>query len=367
MSLFPSEGFLRFASLGSADRSATLLRALADLFNLHDTHRRDDLALFDELFLSLYPDASEADRADVAARLAPRADLPGRVALAIGLDRPAVAERFVGDSPALTPIDLVRIVAHGDTAVRRRVAARPGLDRSVALCLIETGDAWALEALLDNPDAALAPADLARIRRGAPTPDILNRLVRRPGMPADLAIAAFFDLDPDGRWIALEAAAGEAERARLRGGRQPALPDAPGFGPEAVALLAARDRDGFAAALGRALALPPPLAACILDDDSGEALAVALSALGVDGTAATSVFLLSDTVPGRSYWRTRALTILYPTIRRAPAALMLDHWRGNAGRPAESVRQVQDSRQEKRAAKAARRAKRNTPAIARRG
>ncbi|MEJ1157982.1 DUF2336 domain-containing protein [Prosthecomicrobium sp. N25] len=354
--MFPSEGFLRFSSLGQADRSSTLLRALADLFLSHPAHRRDDLALFEELYLSISADAPEADRAEVAARLAGRPDLPVRVAAAIGLDVPAVAGRFVGTSPALAPVDLVRIVGRSGPEIRALVAGRPGLDGSVVEALIHTGDVEVLARLLDNRGVVLEPGAVQALRREAGSPEILRRLARRPEAPADLAMAAFLDLDADGRAIALRTAAAEAARGRLKARPRPPNEPPSGFEARAHKLLAARDHAGFEALVAEALALPAPLAARVCADPTGEALAVGLAALALEPAAATGLLILADRAASRSYWQTRALTLLIGSLDADTAGVLLDHWRGRPARKGTALRQLQDTGEPEARQRAPRRA-----------
>ena len=161
MSRFPSEGFSRFASLPPADRSATVLQAAVDLFAHGPEHRRDDLALFEELFLSVYADAATAERLAVARKLAERPDLPPSVAAAIGMDEIGVAAEILAVSPALSDIDLIRIACHRGPAHRREIARRRGLGPGVLTALLHDPEPDVIEALADNPTADLSPRQIA--------------------------------------------------------------------------------------------------------------------------------------------------------------------------------------------------------------
>lgn len=356
MSMFPSEGLSRFASLPPADRTSTLLRALVDLFVSGTDHRRDDVFLFEELFLSVYGDAAEADRAAVARLLAARTDLPAGVAAAIGFDVEAVAAAFLPLSPAVTPLDLTRIACLKGLAHRKLIAGRPGLDRQVIAALIHDGEAPVLEVLLDNPGLDLTPEDLDRIRRGSREPTIVNRLARRGDWPPPVLVDDFFALDTDARWTALKTFAAETALKRpLRRGRQGGRAETGGQASGSVGAMlfeaaARRDNEAIAGHLARALDLDPALAARIAADPGGEPLAVALAALGIDETTATGVLLLSVGGGAGGYRRMQSLAILYPTIGWRTGEAMIERWRGSpaAGR-AETLRQLDEAEGVRRA------------------
>lgn len=398
MTMFPSEGLSRFASLPPGDRSSTLVRALADIFAAATDHRRDDVHLFEELFLSVYADAAEADRRAAACVLAERADLPASVAAAIGFDVESVAAVFLPKSPAVTSLDLTRIACLRGPVHRRLIAARPRLDRQVVAALLTDREPEVVAALRANrqlridPDLAAcldgvakeraAPTE-ARIPAPAPAPTVAvtaslpfaandpaptrpdaARTTRsalpappppaaqgpaaaiepgvRPAPGAD-RLAAFLALDAEGRWTALQSQALQSIGRHVgQRGRNAGLPDPALAGSALFDAAAAKDLAGLATLVAGYLDLPAAAAERIVADPGGEALAVALAALGLDDAKATGILILTGPEPAQGYRRAQALRMLYVALGWRTAGAVLDGWRGRdrIAAPSEPLRQT---------------------------
>jgi uncharacterized protein (DUF2336 family) len=360
MSAFPSEGLSRFASLDVKARSSTLVRALAELF-VHAPEPRpgndrsplaaSETVLFEELFLSVYNDADEPDRAFAARLLASRIDLPVAVASLLARDTIAVAGPFLAATPAIPPLEMTRVICLTGPAHREVIARRPGLDPRVVDALLYAPDRGVAAALAANPAVEFSEQQINRIRAAVPADTIPERLLSRPAESeaaaprgATLPIDSFFELAPTARAAAL--ATMRAEAVGLAG---------PGFGPRVDAARRAarrpdlearlkeaafeRDRSGFAAALADGLALPRDLARRIVDDPAGEPLVVALGALGLDARLANSLLLW--VVPKASDIRhMRELAQLFDLLGWRTAETIMARWRARSSEATEVLRQV---------------------------
>ncbi|MCW1840650.1 DUF2336 domain-containing protein [Prosthecomicrobium hirschii] len=343
MSRFPSEGFSRFATLPPAGRSATVLRAAAELFAASPDHRRDDQAVFEDLFLSVYPEAAAEDRRAVADLLAPAADLPAAVAAAIGNDEIDIAETILSSSPCIGAIDLIRIACHRTQAHRRAIARRPGVASGVVTALVFDGDADVIEILLDNPTADLTPEDLDLIaERAGRHAGVAERLARRRPPVQALPVDDFLGLEADRRWQALAQEGAEAARRSLETrGHHQAPAEAGEIGQGLFEAAVAGDRVGMAEWLSVGLELDRDTARRIVADPGGEALVVAAMALGIDRTLITSIALHQGIPHDRDYWRLKDLDSLAEHGGWRAAQALVDRWRGGEIRAVEALRQVQ--------------------------
>ncbi len=90
----------------------------------------------------------------------------------------------------------------------------------------------------------------------------------------------------------------------------------------------ARKPERFVAILADALACEPELARRIVDDASGEPLAVALAALGASNEVLVRVLISNDLSAGASYQRIRALARLNNALNRNAAIAVMAALRG---------------------------------------
>ncbi len=166
---------------------------------------------------------------------------------------------------------------------------------------------------------------------------------------------SFLDLDPAGRWRALQEAAAEVVvQPPLR--RKPGV-DLAALGERMFVAAAERDVTGLTRELAEALDLEPAIAARVVGDPSGEPLAVALAAAGIDERTATSILLL---LGGEAVTlaHMQDLQAMAGRTGRRTAEHLVAKWRiERAGRKVEPRRAVDTSeRREVPAPKAAERA-----------
>ena len=95
----------------------------------------------------------------------------------------------------------------------------------------------------------------------------------------------------------------------------------------------ARQPERFVATLAEALDCDPDLAQRIVDDVSGEPLAVALCALGASNEVLVRVLISNDLAAGDSYERIRALARLNNALDRNAATMIVAALRDGAITP----------------------------------
>ncbi len=199
----------------SATRRAEATSGLASAY-LHSDLSTGDARAIEGAMLMLLDDPSPLVRRALADALAASPNAPPAVVLALAADQPQIASLVLAASPLFVDADLVDAVATGAEAVQAAIASRTELPRSVAGAIAEVGGATACLALVQNPEAEVAPVSI-------------DRMVARFGDVAAVreALLARYDLAPSTR-LALVAKVSEslvgfvarrrwlnAERARL--------------------------------------------------------------------------------------------------------------------------------------------------------
>jgi len=272
-SLFPGfDGLMSLSRREGVDVRPTLLRVLTDLYVQKSTHNDDEQRQFVELATRLIDQVDDATRAAVKARLAtyPQAPIPvlqklGLVAAQEGRRVP-LAREIPTPAPAPAPV-------RTPTDAERRMAA----------------------------NMAMQPADAAEIhdmffRAGASERAlILHNLAQTPLKAAPRIPTA----RAKRAWQILEMAA------------------------------IAGDVGNFTLELGDSLILPSRVAAQIVDDAGGEALAVAARALDMPSPNFQRILLFFKPAIGTSVNEVYRLSRLYDRLSDRSALVMLAAWRGS--------------------------------------
>lgn len=214
-----------------------------------------------DLFLLLQelPQLELPARCHLAQRLAHRADLAKPVAMALALDKIAVAHPILRDSPILEEAELIRIIEDASSEHHLVIAERSRLSPSVTAFLVEMSETDVMVQLLRNPGAMFTEYVFRRLvaasRHAAALRDpVLGRRELTLEMAQDLS-----------RWVSPEQRRRIAER----------------FGPEAVLALAdptaslqphpaPRLPDSAAAAPARSRSHAHPLVEAIRRNDLGK-------------------------------------------------------------------------------------------------
>lgn len=176
--------FLQWLQTASPGERADATSALARAY-LHSDLSPDDLAAAEGAMIVLLDDPSPLVRRALAEVFASSQKAPRVVIHALACDQPEVALPVLARSPLLSDSELVDRVATGHPDCQVAIAGRVLLTRPVAAAIAEVGTAQACLALLENPDAEIAPFSIDRIvaRFGHLAP-IRETLLARPDLPA---------------------------------------------------------------------------------------------------------------------------------------------------------------------------------------
>ena len=268
--------------------------------------------------------ADQATRSAFARRLTPYPAAADAVAVVEALGGEAA---LVALAEAVTlPRERLIAAVEGEPAQARAVARRADLDATLVARLVEREEIEVVLALARNGRApidasrfaAMARVALARIE-AAGDRRLADALLERT--PATIEQAAlFFEADAPHRGRIVAA----AQRATL-GRRDPAFD-----GGESARVVARLEQDAmtgewarFETELADAFGCPPPFAARLASDASGEPLAVALAALYAPNDATVRILAARDLLDGGKYRRIAALARLKDALSPAAARLTM--------------------------------------------
>ena len=178
----------------SSAKRRELLRDITDLFFASAaTSSARDIALFDDVLLSLAREMEVEVRTDLADRMAQSQHAPAGLVNYFSRDEISVAAPILAQSPVLTPEDLLAIVASEGQDHLRAVCQRKDLSENLSGLIIERGDDQTLDALLRNPIAPLSRTSAETvIDRATRNPDLHQAVVLRRNLPVDLLNEMYF-------------------------------------------------------------------------------------------------------------------------------------------------------------------------------
>jgi len=154
---------------------------------------------------------------------------------------------------------------------------------------------------------------------------LAEALLQRRPVRAEAALL-FLIARPDQRVEILLA----AQRMQLGRAPRPPLAATPAVLDELEMAAVARQPARFVAALAQALDCEPGLAQAMVDDASGEPLAVALAALGAANDVIVRVLISNDLMAGAAYERIRTLARLQNALDRNAAMMIVAALRDGA-------------------------------------
>ncbi|HKT19171.1 MAG TPA: DUF2336 domain-containing protein [Stellaceae bacterium] len=291
------------AALASLQQRAKTLRALAHdasdaargqlVSGLYELSResRDvpvgDRALAVQIVLEIIGRAATGVRRQFAEQLARDHSAAKPLVIALARDEISIAFPLLLESNALDEDDLVAIMRESPLEYRLGVLQRESISERLADVAVETGDPNVMRWLVENPKARISHAAMeALIEASRGAPELQRLLIERSDLPADLA-ARLYAFVPD------------ALRQRLMD-RQRALAQALDLrtaGALTVDLLFKTLRAGkmqeFESLFARFTHLSLAAARRILASRTGEALAIALHAQGVEKSTFQAIFILT--------------------------------------------------------------------------
>lgn len=317
------------ATMPTPDRQANPLLSATELFVGVDRHDSSEINIFQELSNNLLGSAPERDRRRVAALLVRHPQAPQIILEKLARDPdPLTAYPVLRHTEALSEDILLEAAENGPDSARKALALRDQVSESVKRKLLLHAGSDIIRSLLDRDDVTLDSASMAALEnRHEILADLGTELAARGLLTADQKMARFLYLDRPLREEAISAAelANLVEMTRQGGGRGLK----PVFKAELLEILKASAIRGtnqqFATELGFTLGLPEDVVGRMLREDSGEALAIALKALGFSKSNTTSMLvrLLGSRLTIDDI---RRLISISATISAGAARLLVQSW-----------------------------------------
>lgn len=317
------------------DRSSALLVSAVELYVLAPHHDTEEIGRFGELATQLYPAAHPDDRARIGGIVAPRADAPRPLVLAIARDLPEIAGPVILESPVLEPADLADLAALGSDAHRALLARRQHLPAAVAVALARSEVPAVLEQLAANPTLPSDDELYGLITTGARTsPAVARVAVHNEAFAVDLA-SAFLELDTAGRMRVSAAAEARAVLGAVAPGARAAAPaDDTELALDLFDYAVAGEHALYVARLARVLQLETDFVERLISDTGGEPHVLLLKAAGVPDVHVSRILLRGPEAIARSYAEFSRLARWLVGFGRRAAVAILDEMRGGVARPA---------------------------------
>jgi len=185
----------------------SLLKRLADVVSLPASRvNAFERAMTADLLVEMLREAQPEERARVAQRVAPLAEIPNSLVRLLLRDEVSTARLLIDDCTSLTDADLVSCAL--DTGVEHRVAlaSRRGVSEVVAEVLCSASpQPQVLEALLQNVTARLSqPAIETVVGASRDHPSLIPLLLKRPELRPSCAYIMFWWCDANARRLILQ-------------------------------------------------------------------------------------------------------------------------------------------------------------------
>ena len=312
---------------GGGNVKPVLFRVMSDMFVSKSSHTADEMAQFQEMAVAMIGDIDSETLAVAAYKLAQHPATPAAVLERLLRADEKAAAAVLQHGAHVSREILIDVAKWGDCALACALARRKTADDELMRLLMERPEAEVLQALVENPSVKI-PAALAQslVRRALGHPDLAAALVRRSDIDADMT-ALYLFASTERRANLLLAARridlGNFSEIRLGAGEAAAL-----LRLERLAFEG--NRDAFDQALGMALACPVELAHRLANDPSGDALAIALAAIGMAPASTARVFMSLDASIAHSVERVHALTALVSSLSQQAARSIIAHITGRS-------------------------------------
>jgi uncharacterized protein (DUF2336 family) len=290
---------------------ASLLRAIVEQFVERPSHPLGDVTQFERLALGLMDIVDAETVARLARPLGFHPETPASIFARLREKGGACAALALQFDPAAPRAELLAVAERGEAELARAVAARADLDRDVAAALAWRGDQETLRTLASNRAAHLdAAARRALVQAGREDLVLARILLDRDDLEIDAEPLFLAATRLERTGIVLDAC-----RKTLAAGLNERRAVEPAFAAAFEAAALRRDRGAMADLLAQAFDCRKERARALIADLHGDALALALAALGFAPEAATRVFLCADASISHDTDRVRALVAL---LRAAP-------------------------------------------------
>jgi uncharacterized protein (DUF2336 family) len=314
---------------------ATLLRVIVEQFIALSWHPSAEIAQFERLAGGLIDLAPAPAVASVAQALCLHPDTPPTI-ISLLLDKGGECARIALEfAPAIPAVDILVMAEHGPVELAEAIARRVDLHRDIIGALASRSEPSVLLTLATNKNARLDRLALRMLTGVARD----NLWLARALLDRD-----DLDIDPESLFLA----ATRAERAAIildacrqaiaSGGVDSGMRVDAAVAVRLASAGAARDRDAMIAVLADELDCRRSRARAIVNDASGEALALAFAALGVTRALATRLFLCANAPISHDVARVRSLLALMRSAPPRAAARIVSSITGAARPEREAAR-----------------------------
>ena len=313
-----------FNGAPDSNMKPVLLRISTDLFLSKRMHSAEEIDQFEEIAQHLISTVEMDALLPIAKKLARHPQTPLSIVQAL-LKRGGAAGAIVFQHALqLDQSTLINIAKWGEHSQAMAIAQRALFDDALTRALCERPEDDVVVALLENPATTFDNATIAYLMRRA----------RRSPMLAQ-AMAARTDLITDMTPLFLWSPAA-TRRDVILAARRSDLGDKSRYKPHAgetaahlklERLALARQTPAFEEALAEELHISMEMADMLMQDESGESLAIALATLAVPAETAARIFMMADPAIAHSVDVVRELTqlvhVLHPRTARRLAVAML--------------------------------------------
>jgi uncharacterized protein (DUF2336 family) len=268
-----------------------LLRVTTDLFALHPQHSPEEIHLYEEMAGKLIDSADEATLTHVARKLSLCADAPPSLLKRIRARGGEPEREILRVDPQIELRDLRHVAASGPCDLACAVAARADLDREVARLLSARPEREIARALAANPLAPLTAESLRALAPRGRDDSALARAMLDRGPPTLDFLPLYLAADPRERAKLIALALEASIAPGVRPAANDVLDNETAARIEAVALQ--QKRAAFALLLAERLQCDSLRARRIVEDERGDALALAFVAIGLPQAVAARIFLIA--------------------------------------------------------------------------
>lgn len=320
----------------------TVLRALTDLYCLRQQPTPDEVARYQELMLRILGDADKSTRLYIASKLARHPAAPQPVLAAISRIDPACAELIVEHAVNFSSEEQLAVAKGSDRMLALALARRRGIGGAVTEALIARADASTNRALAFNQTATFTRAGVERLAVTARGDTALSENFSARAEEPLVSPAYFL------RSSTLERSRIIAAARRNRMGRDlTPVRSSPALVRNLRETAQDKKWDVFTGALADKVGWPVTSVTPLVNDVTGEPLALLLCCIGALPEDAVRIFLCCRDEISHSYVRVRTLSEI---VRDTPAQAAADILTACVGkdiqlafrRPEYSERQTQD-------------------------
>ncbi|MCI4680541.1 DUF2336 domain-containing protein [Rhodoblastus acidophilus] len=268
-----------------------LLRVTTDLFALRPLHTSEEIRLYEEMAGQLIDNADETTLTNVARKLGRCLDAPPALIQRIRARGGEPAREILLRGAKIGWRDLRQIASSGACDQACAVAGRGDLDREIVRILAARPEREVLRALAANPKAPLWPEDIRLLAARGRDDSALARALLDRGDPTLDCLPLYLCADARER-TRLLALALDANLIHAGRPEPSAALDAETAGRiEASAIR--QKRASFALAMAELLKCDAMTARRIVDDEIGDALAIAFVAIGLPADVAARILLVA--------------------------------------------------------------------------